>query len=131
MNKRLASCLLLANMSIAILVPTMLSAPQEDDAPWWNEDFFRKEIIIPIDTGSEYAHNQPVDIYFEFDESCWAKSVKDHSVRVVFQEEDSFTELDSQIYDLKFSDESHIKSCNLVFASLSFSFFNASFSIFN
>ncbi len=115
MYKRLAGCLLLANMTLAILVPTMLSTPPQDEAPWWNDELFRKEIIIPVDTSSEHAHYQPVDIYMEFDDPCWVKNEEEHSVRVIFQEGARFIELDSQIYDLSFSDEEHIESCGLVF----------------
>jgi hypothetical protein len=50
-----------------------------------------------------------------FDHPCWALDEQQHSVRVVYQWNEDVQELESQIYDLTYSDESHISSCNLVF----------------
>ena len=116
MYKRLVGCVLLANIVLAIVIPTTLLASPSDETPWWNDDWsFRKELIIPIDTGREYARYQPVDIYIEFNDSCWAKNVNEHSVRVYFWDGNKWNELESQIYDLNYSDSEQIDSCNLVF----------------
>jgi hypothetical protein len=116
MYKRLVGCVLLANIVLAIVIPTTLLASPSDETPWWNDDWsFRKELIIPIDTGSEYARYQPVDIYIEFNDSCWVKNEEEHSIRVIFQDESRFIPLESQIYNLTFLDDEHIDSCNLVF----------------
>jgi len=75
MYKRLVGYVLLANIVLAILLPTTLLASPPDEDPWWDDDWSsRKEIIVPIDTSNEYAHYQPVDIYLEFDKPCWAKN---------------------------------------------------------
>ena len=114
MNKRLVGYIILANIVFSILVPTSLSEP--DEISWWDDNWsFRDEIIIPIDTSSEHAKYQPVDILINFNDSCWAKNENEHSVRVIVQADGRFVELESQIYDLDFSDETHISSCGLVF----------------
>ena len=118
MYKRLVGYVLLVNIVLVILIPTTLSASSPDEAPWWDYDWnSRKEVVIPenIDTGDEHAHYQPVDIYIEFDDPCWAKNENEYSIRVIFQDEGRFLELESQIYDLVFLDEEHISSCGLVF----------------
>ena len=114
MNKRLVGYIILVNIVFSILVPTSLS--ESDEASWWDDNWsFRDEIVIPIDTSSEHAKYQPVDILINFNDSCWAKNEDEHSVRVIVQADGRFVELESQIYDLNFSDETHISSCGLVF----------------
>ncbi|KYK20777.1 hypothetical protein AYK24_03575 [Thermoplasmatales archaeon SG8-52-4] len=76
---------------------------------------FKQELSVPIDTSLEEAVLQPIDIHIDFINPCWAISEIQHSVRVGFDDGSSITEIDSQIYDLEYSDESHIKSCNIVF----------------
>ncbi len=118
MFKRLVGCVLLANIVLVILIPTLLSASLQDEAPWWDYDWsFRKEVEIPnyVDTSDEHAHYQPVDIYIEFDDPCWARNEEEHSLRVIFQDDGIFLPLESQIYDLIFLDEEHIKACSIVF----------------
>ena len=113
MYKRLIGCLLLANIILSILVPSTIST---DNSQWWDENWsFRQEISIPINTTSTHTHYQPIDIFIEFDNPCWAKNEKEHSVRVIFQENGNLKEIESQIYDLNYSDDSHINSCSLVF----------------
>ncbi len=75
----------------------------------------KQEIEIPIDTNLEYAKFQPIDIRVKFDDSCWAKNEEEHSVRVAYDDGSGLTEIDSQIYDLEHTDETHISSCSLVF----------------
>ena len=76
---------------------------------------FKQEIMIPIDTSLEESKFQPIDMRIVFDNSCWAQNETKHSVRVGYDDGSGLTELDSQIYDLEHSDNSHIKSCSLVF----------------
>jgi len=76
---------------------------------------YKQEIIIPIDTSQEDSKFQPIDTTIEFSHSCWAKNQTIHSVRVGFENEFGVNEIESQIYDLEYSDDSHITSCNLVF----------------
>ena len=111
--KKLVLLILLANVLFLALTPVCISM---DDSTWWNEDWsFRQNLSVPIDTSSNYAKYQPVDTRIEFENPCWAENEKKHSVRVVFQIDATLMELESQIYDLNYSDDRHIKSCSLVF----------------
>jgi len=113
MLKRLAGLLILIIILISILVPNSLSA---DETPWWNKSWsFKEEIIIPIDTKDDTAKYQPIDINLKFNNSCWAINEEEYSIRVIFESEEKFIELESQIYDLNHTDAEHIDSCNLVF----------------
>jgi hypothetical protein len=76
---------------------------------------FKQEIKVPFDTSQEIAKYQPVDIRIEFNQPCWAKDETKYSVRVGVDDGKGITEIESQIYDLEHSDESHIKACSLVF----------------
>ncbi|RLF60169.1 MAG: hypothetical protein DRN27_00385 [Thermoplasmata archaeon] len=76
---------------------------------------FKQELIIPIDTSLEEAKYQPIDMRVQFDSSCYAKNESIHSVRIAFGEGSDLTELESQIYDLSHTDETHIDSCSIVF----------------
>ena len=76
---------------------------------------FKQEITIPIDTSLEEAKFQPIDTRIVFDDSCWAQNETKHSVRVGYGDGSELTELDSQIYDLEHSDNSHITACSLLF----------------
>ncbi|HDM67137.1 MAG TPA: carboxypeptidase regulatory-like domain-containing protein, partial [Thermoplasmatales archaeon] len=82
----------------------------------WNEDWSYKErLFLPIQTGSPEAVYQPIDIRINFSHPCWAKNPLEHSIRVCCWDGREWYELESQIYDLQFSDENHISSCSLVF----------------
>ena len=76
---------------------------------------YKQEITIPIDTSQEESKFQPIDTTIEFSNSCWAINEAIHSVRVGFENEFGVNEIESQIYDLEYSDDSHITSCSLVF----------------
>jgi len=113
MYKRLIGCLLLANIILSILVPSTIST---DNSQWWDENWsFRQEISIPINTTSTHTHYQPIDIFIEFDDSCWAKNEEEHSLRIIFQDESIVKELELQIYDLVHADDNYISACSLVF----------------
>lgn len=113
MQRRLVGIIAFIIIFESLLVPTISSS---EESFWWNEDWsFRKEIIIPINTSLDEAKFQPIDINFKFDEVCWAKNEYEHSVRIIFQDSSRFIELESQIYELNFTDNEHISSCNLVF----------------
>lgn len=112
MHKRIVGMLILLSILISSLVPTSLSANDS----WWNKGWsYREEIIIPIDTKNDSAKYQPIDINVKFNKSCWAINEEEHSIRVIFQNDEKFLELESQIYDLNHTDTEHIDSCNLVF----------------
>jgi hypothetical protein len=104
---------LLIGVLLFCLIPLQVTAAQDQ---WWNDGWsFRQEILIPFDTGSDVAMYQPIDTTIVFTNPCWAKKETEHSVRVVCQWNDKDVELESQIYGLVQTDESHISSCNLVF----------------
>ena len=76
---------------------------------------YSQELQIPIDTTQEHAINQPIDICVTFNQPCWAKNETIHSVRVAYSDGSDFTEIESQIYDLSYTDDAHIDECSLVF----------------
>jgi len=83
---------------------------------WWDQNYsYRQEIGVPIDTSIEQAKYQPIDIRLIFDSPCWAKNTDEHSIRVCCWDGRNWYELESQIYDLEYSDELHIKACSVVF----------------
>lgn len=95
------------------LVPLQFSAGQDD---WWNEDWsYRSELVLGHITRNSTAASQPIDIPLRFENPCWVVNETAHSVRVICQGKDDPEELESQLYDLVHSDETHIVSCNLVF----------------
>jgi hypothetical protein len=95
---------------------TISTSSDGTSIPSWNKDWrYRQEIILPISTDKPHAIFQPIDLLIEFENSCWAKNEKEHSVRIVCWDESRWHELESQIYDLEFKDSSHIASCVVVF----------------
>ena len=86
------------------------------DNGWWDDAWsFRQQLDIPVDTSSPFTDGQPLDIRVVFPESCWAHDTDTHSVRVCCLKDDTWYELESQIYDPDYSDSSHITACSLVF----------------
>lgn len=95
------------------LVPLQFSASQDD---WWNQDWsYRSELVLGHITRNSSAASQPVDTHLRFESPCWALNETTHSVRVICQNKNEPEELESQLYDLVHSDETHIVSCNIVF----------------
>ncbi len=76
---------------------------------------FKQEIEIPIDTSLEQAKFQPIDIRVSFSEKCYAKNEIENSVRIGCDIGSEILELESQIYDLEHTDDTHISSCSVVF----------------
>jgi len=114
-NHKLVGSLLLVALLFLSTIPTSLSE-ENNDYPWWNESWpYRQKIILPIDTSDEDAVYQPIDLFFEFENTCWAEDETKHSIRVVYQYGGRFKELESQIYNLKYSDDDYIDSCGLIF----------------
>lgn len=108
------------NKILSIIIFIILSSSQgvlsQNQIDWWNDKWsFRQEITIPIDTSLEEAKFQPIDIRIKFDSECWAKDEEQHSLRVILQDNEKVIELESQIYDLNYLDDSTIHECSLVF----------------
>ena len=110
----------LRSLFLVLLVVTAslsgLTVQSDEAAAQPLTDFpYRQEIPVPIDTGQPGATYQPVDLRISFDHACWAKNETVHSVRVAAETNGELTELESQIYDLAYTDGSHIDACSLVF----------------
>ncbi len=113
MKDRLILIIILISLFSPILSQSISS---QEENPWWKESWsFRQSIEIPFDTNLDQAKYQPADIYFKFNNPCWAKDTKHHSIRVIYQYGGIFKELESQIYNLNFTDEETISSCSIVF----------------
>ena len=76
---------------------------------------YKQEIEIPIDTGVEQAVFQPIDFRVDFSEQCYAKNEIEHSVRIGCDTGSEILELESQIYDLEHTGDTHISACSVVF----------------
>ena len=76
---------------------------------------YKQEITVPLDTSKEIAKYQPIDMRISFDNPCWGINETIHSIRVGVDDGTGLQEIESQIYDLESSDETHIKACSLVF----------------
>jgi hypothetical protein len=115
MYKKIVGIVILVNIVLTTIIPTtILSSPSDD--PWWDKDYdFRKLINTSVNTSLERAIYQPIDVNIKFDNPCWVKDENLHSIRVVFQDENGFKHLESQIYNLNFKESEIIDSCNLVF----------------
>ena len=113
-KKLVLGCIILMFLVSSVLT---ISVSSEDNMPPdWNKDWaYRQEIKLPISTENLFAKYQPIDIRVKFVRSCWAKDEKEHSIRVVCWDGYKWHELESQIYDLKYTDSYHIGRCDLVF----------------
>jgi len=93
-----------------------IPASSQSNVSWWDQSYsYRQEITVPIDTSLEIAKYQPIDIRITFNDPCFAKNTDEHSIRVCFWDLKNWYELESQIYDLDKSDDTHIKACSIVF----------------
>ncbi len=114
MLKKILPCLIISFLLLPVFSATDISSAEE--ITWWNDNWsYREKIEIPIDTGKDNAKSQPIDINTDFDKPCWAKNEKIHSIRIIYQKKNETRELDCQIYDLNYTKEDFIDSCNLVF----------------
>jgi hypothetical protein len=100
---------------ILLSVQNLNITVKSDNINWDNDWEFSKEIQIPFDTSNDNSIFQPIDIEIEFENQCWAKNENEHSIRVLCLINNVWMELESQIYNLEFSDNEHISSCSLVF----------------
>ncbi len=74
---------------------------------------YRQDITLPELT--EEMTGQPVDIRVRFRQPCWAADIRNHAVRVLYDDGTGSVELECQIYDLERTDAAHISACKLVF----------------
>ena len=112
-TKRMFVYFIFLLIALPVLQNSTLS---QNTKPWWNDNWeYRQEITIPIDTSNFHAKNQPIDIRINFNNPCWGINEKDHSIRITCFDGKKFTELESQVYDIEYSNENTISSCSLVF----------------
>ena len=101
---------------ILLLSPIFINIVDSNSDTWWDKQWrYREEISIPIDTSKDNAKFQPIDVSIKFSHPCWAINDTIHSIRIIYQDGDNIKELESQTYNLKFIDSSHVKECNIVF----------------
>ena len=113
-KKLILACIIILLVSTSAFTITTVSESQTP--PKWNKDWrYRQEIYIPISTKDEFAIYQPIDVQIEFKNPCWAKNETTHSIRVLCWNDNKWYELESQIYDLEYSDSKYIKRCGLIF----------------
>jgi hypothetical protein len=113
MGVRVLCFILCAGLICPVMGSWQVSAePQE----WWDSGWsYRQEIEIPFNTGGNFSSYQPVDTMIVFSNPCWAINETQYSLRVICQGGTANEILESQIYNLVYSDAEHITSCNLVF----------------
>jgi len=109
--------IVICGILLTILLSSVdIPASSQGEPSWWDKNWsFRQEIQLPISTEDSFVKYQPIDIRIKFNDVCWAKNEHEHSVRVAFQDGSNIEEIESQIYDLNYSDNNHITSCSLVF----------------
>lgn len=102
---------------ILLISPVLtINSKAQDDTPIWKKEWtYHQEIILPILTDISNAKYQPIDIHIEFNNPCWAKNEKEHSIRVVCWDGSNWYELESQIYDLTYSGPLYLSQCGIVF----------------
>jgi len=105
---------------LTILLLSLLTinvVSEKNDLSHWNNDWlYKEEIKIPISTSEKSAKYQPIDIHFEFKETCWGKNELEHSIRICCWNENRWYELESQIYKIEYEDStSYIKKCGIIF----------------
>ena len=82
----------------------------------WNRSWsYCQEIKIPILTDNPFAKFQPIDLEIKFKNPSWAIDENQHSIRLCCWDGKQWHELESQIYDLKHTNPSHINKCRIVF----------------
>jgi hypothetical protein len=83
---------------------------------WWDDQWeYAMPLTIPIDTSLAESKYQPIDQLITFEESCWAKNEKIHSIRICCLSNNNWDVLESQIYNLTPSDDSYITACRIIF----------------
>jgi len=98
------------------LVAPLSAFPRSPDPPPWNDGWkYKQKLSLPVSTADPATQLQAIDTIIVFNSPCWAKNEQEHSIRVCCWDGSQWHELESQIYDLSFSDEDHIKQCALVF----------------
>ena len=110
---KILSWLLIVTNIFLIVMPIQSFSAENS---WWDKNWsYSKQITVPIDTSIDIAKFQPIDIRLDFENKCWAKDTKQHSIRVCCFDDTNWEELESQIYNLEYSSDNYISGCSLVF----------------
>ncbi|MBS3778516.1 MAG: carboxypeptidase regulatory-like domain-containing protein, partial [Candidatus Thermoplasmatota archaeon] len=100
----------------SLLFPLSVSAQDEISFEPGNEEWaYHQKLSLPISTEGKQARFQPIDMHISFKNPCWGLNETVHSIRVFCWNTSEWDELEVQIYNLEFSDESTVSSCNIVF----------------
>lgn len=94
---------------------------QDDGGPSWDVDYsewsHRQEILLPINTNDSLSHFQPIDLRVRFEYPCWTENENKTSVRIACWHDETWYELESQIYSIEKvpGEPSIIRECNVIF----------------
>lgn len=117
-QNKVISITLLIILFFVVIIPLPTSSIE---LSWWNQSWsHRQQIHIPLDTTKKETLFQPIDQHLTFENPCWTIDEKNHSIRICSFQENKWVELESQIYDLQYTNESYIKSCRIIFLIPSF-----------
>ncbi|MFH1101941.1 MAG: carboxypeptidase regulatory-like domain-containing protein [Methanobacteriota archaeon] len=108
--------LILVLLLLSVLPVSAL--PRDSPIPEWNTGWsYRQQLQIPISTGNLDVAFQPIDLNVVFDHPCWAQNETIHSIRICDWDGTMWHELESQIYDMEYTEESTtvVRECNVVF----------------
>lgn len=116
--------------SLVFVSPTLTAEDEELPKPWDTEWKYHQKIRLPIETESEQAQFQPIDLRITFQNPCWGINETIHSIRIVCWNTSEWDELDVQIYSIEKSDETTISSSNIVFLIPSYATGDESYYLF-
>ena len=117
----LSSLIIISNINIESINALDIISQEPPSFSWNSEWSYYQEIIVPIKTSDKYSKYQPVDIRIEFENDCWAKDESNNSIRICCWLENNWYELESQTYNLNYTDNSFINDCRIVFLIPEFS----------
>jgi hypothetical protein len=122
------SDIIIVGILLLLIIPA-ISLPgfsQEKGGLPWDKEYqdwsYRQEILLPIHTNENISHYQPIDLHLRFENPCWTENENNTSIRVACWQEETWHELESQIYSLEKTpgETSRISECNVIFLVPSF-----------
>lgn len=120
-QKRSLVMILCTVLFLVLMISPILSADNpillaHDPTTEWDSNWkFKQEINPYIQTASPQAKYQAIDTPIEFKKKCWAINETIHSIRVCSWDGAKWKELESQIYNLNFTDEHIVSDCSIIF----------------
>jgi hypothetical protein len=115
MQKKVISFGLLLVLFISVLFPNTIATNGEPS--WWDKNWnYREKIDLTSLNDLDKFNLQPIDVKIDFKNKCWTINEKETSVRVCQWDGIKWNELESQIYDLEYSQSTdYINGCNVIF----------------